>query len=423
MRAPEYSQDPGLILSPAVIANPQPFYAKLRKTQPLTRIGETGVHLVLSWTLVEEALGREQDFSANLTGVVMRGRDGGPSVFELGNIEATQVIATADEPHHSVHRTLLQPRLTPARIDRMEPLIRGWVDAALTPWLARGGGDFVPIAERIPARAIAHLLGLPDRDVERFRVWAMMGGDMLAGDADAARLQFLTEETARMLAYLGEHIDEADAASADQPDATLLAALARGVAEGRIARGTAMGISSVLFGAAGESTAALIGSCLYWLARDPALAQTLRTSRDLIPRFVEEIVRLDPPFNFHYRAVRRACRFGGYDLEAGDRLMLSWASANRDEAIFEDPDSLRLDRRFPKNHVGFGRGLHFCIGAHLARLEARLVVETTLARTKHLALDPVKPVRHAHSIFIRRPEQLPLVATAAPERAAGVTSA
>ncbi len=410
MRAPCYSTDANEILSPAVIADPQRFYAGLRKTKPLSRIGETGAHLVLSWSLVEEALGREEDFSANLTGVLIRGRDGQPGIFDLRGTGANQVIATADEPDHTVHRALLQPRLTPARIERMEPLVRRWIDAALSPWLSNRGGDFAPIAERIPALAIAHLLGLPERDVERFRTWAMMGGDMLAGDADTARLIFLREETARMFAYLNEHLGHADPRTADQPDATLLAALARGVAGGQIARETAVGISTVLFGAAGESTAALIGSCLLRLAESPALADTLRESTALIPRFVEEVVRLDPPFNFHYRVVRRPCRLGGYDLEPGDRLMLSWASANRDESVFEDPDALRLDRRFPKNHVGFGRGGHFCIGAHLARLEARLVVEAVLKQTSRVTPDPAKPVIHAKSIFVRRPEQLPLCA-------------
>ena len=413
MRAPCYSKDDNEILSAEVIANPEPFYSRLRKTQPVSRIGDTGAHLVLSWALVEEALDREADFSANLTGVVMRGADGHPAVFDMRGTGAIQVIATADEPDHTVHRSLLQPRLTQARVERMEPLIRQWVDGALSPWLASAGGDFAPIAERIPALAIAHLLGLPERDVESFRTWAMMGGDILAGDADLTRLVFLREETARMFVYLGEHLDRADPRTADEPDGTLMAALARGVADGRIERQTAVGISSVLFGAAGESTAALIGSCLLRLAQAPAIADKLRESPGLVPRFVEEVVRLEPPFNFHYRVVRRACQLGGYDLEPEDRLLLSWASANRDEAVFSDPDELRFDRRFPKNHLGFGRGAHFCIGAHLARLEARLVVETVVTRTTLVALDEAKPVVHAKSIFVRRPEQLPLRAEVA----------
>lgn len=408
MRAPAYADDPSAILAPETIAAPHAFYARLRKRHPICRIGETGAHLVLSWDLVEEALGREDDFSANLTGVVMRGANGHPSIFDMRGTGAIQVIATADEPDHGVHRALLQPRLSPARIEGMTARIRGWVDASLAPWLEAAGGDFAPIAERVPALAIAHLLGLPEGDVERFRVWAMMGGDMLAGDADLARLRFLGEETARMFDYLGAHLDRADPATADAPEATLMAALARGVAERRIDREAAIGISSVLFGAAGESTAALIGSCLFRLAQAPEVAQTLRAAPKLVPRFVEEVVRLESPFNFHYRVVKRACRLGGCTLEPEDRLMLAWASANRDERVFEAPDELRLDRRFPKNHVGFGRGAHFCIGAHLARLEARIVVEAVLARTARIELDAARPVVHARSIFVRRPEVLPL---------------
>lgn len=413
MRAPLYSEDPDEIFSVGTIENPQPFHARLRMTMPLARIGDTGGHIVSSWALVEEVLGREADFSANLTGVLMRGVDLHPAIFSLEAIGATQaVIATADEPDHSLHRGLLQARLAPARVARMEPSVRRWVEGAIAPLIARGGGDFVSVAERVPALALANVLGLPESDVEFFRTWSMMGGDMLAGDIGGERLRFLAEETGRMHAYLSDHLERADAATADRADATLMSTLARGVCEGLIDHQTAVGISIVLFGAAGESTAALIGSCLLRLAENPALADQLRREPDLVPYFVEEVVRLDPPFNFHYRAVRRACRLGGCDLEPGDRLMLSWAAANRDASVIEDPDVLRLDRRHPKHHMGFGRGRHFCLGAPLARLEARCVVEGLLQETAEIRIDESKPVVRARSIFVRRLEQLPLALVA-----------
>ncbi len=163
-----------------------------------------------------------------------------------------------------------------------------------------------------------------------------------------------------------------------------------------------------MFGAGGESTAALIGSAARRLAQDPALADQLRAHPELISRYVEEVVRLEPPFKFHYRAVRRACELGGAELAPGDRLMLCWASANRDPAHFDEPDALRLDRRHAKQHLGFGRGAHFCIGAPLARLEARVVIEELLARTRRIALRADDPPVHARSIFVRRLERLPL---------------
>jgi cytochrome P450 len=408
MRAPPCCADPAELLDAAVIEDPHAFLARARERHAISRVGDTGVHLVATWDLIEEALAREEDFSANLTGVLVRGDDGLPVSLELPATGANQVIATADEPEHAVHRALAQPRLAASNVAALEPKVRAWAVAALEPWIAAGGGDFAPLAEVVPARALAHVLGLPDGDVSRFRRWAMMGGDMLAGDVSAAKMAELGAETGRMAKYLGERIGAPPARAEPGPDTPLLHSLAWGAASGQIALAEAVGIAIVMFGAGGESTAALIGSAARRLAQDPALADELRRDPGLVSRYVEEVVRLEPPFKFHYRAVRRACELGGASLSAGDRLMLSWAAANRDPAHFVDPDALQLDRRHSKQHLGFGRGAHFCIGAPLARLEARVMMEELLARTRHVALRAGDPPVHAHSIFVRRLERLPL---------------
>ena len=122
--------------------------------------------------------------------------------------------------------------------------------------------------------------------------------------------------------------------------------------------------------------------------------------------------RLEPPFKFHYRAVRSACELAGFELRRGDRLALLWASSNRDAAHVEHPDELRLDRRHPKNHLSFGRGSHFCIGAPFARLEARVVCEELLLATSHIAVSETNRPIYATSIFVRRLERLVLSAEA-----------
>ena len=116
MRAVSYSKSHGELFSPAAIEDPQPLYARLRRGPPVTRIDESGVHLVATWELIDEVLHREADFSANLTGVLIRGEDGRPSTFGLPDVGANNVIATADEPDHRVHRTLAQPGLSAARV-------------------------------------------------------------------------------------------------------------------------------------------------------------------------------------------------------------------------------------------------------------------------------------------------------------------
>ena len=144
------------------------------------------------------------------------------------------------------------------------------------------------------------------------------------------------------------------------------------------------------------------------MASRPALQAELRRAPGLVPAFVEEVVRLESPFRFHYRAVTRDCELGGVPLRAGHRLMLSWASANRDESVFERPDEIDLERRFPRHHLSFGRGIHFCVGAPLARLETRVVLEELLAATQTFELDPARPPRYVPSLFVRRPARLVL---------------
>lgn len=408
MRAPLYAARPDELFTREAIDNPHALYAQLREHRPISRVAETGVHLVATWDLIEEALGRESDFSANLTGVLMRGEDGKPTIFDLPPNPASQVIATADEPRHAIHRAIAQPRLAARRTAKLEQPVRSWAQEAIGAWRSSGAGDFISVAELIPARVVAHVLGLPDEDVSRFRKWAMMGGDILAGDIDAPGLTTLAVETLKMAEYLGIHLDEALSDTRTGPDAPMLHALAHGVRANEISREESLGIATIMFGAGGESTAALIGSVVRTLAESPALARDLREEPELIPRFVEEVARLEPPFKFHYRAVRRECELGGVELAPGDRLMLLWASANRDAAHFDDPNALRLDRRHPKNHLGFGRGSHFCIGAPVARLEARIVCEELLAGANELALSADSPPRYATSIFVRRLEELAL---------------
>lgn len=408
MRAPVIPDSSEGFFGAEAIADPHPFHARCLRDHPIARIAGTGVHFVATWALIDEALHREADFSAHLTGVLTRDADGHLGTFDFPDVGANHVIATADDPEHAVQRAIVQPRLAAARIAEMEPAIRAWTIEALTPWIDAGGGDVVPIAELIPARVVAHLLGLPDRDVARHRAWAMMGGSILAGDVSGPQLTRLVTDTTRMAEYLGGHLDRVIRADPGDAAPTLLALLSGGVDRGEINREQAIGIAIVMFGAAGESTAALIGSALHRLAGDSAIAAKLRSDPDLVPPFVEEVARLEAPFNFHYRAVRRPCTLGGFDLVPGDRLMLSWAAANRDPARFEDPDALRLDRRYPKQHLSFGRGSHFCIGAPLARLEARIVVEEVLARVARIAHDPTAAPTYAPSIFVRRLERLAL---------------
>jgi len=408
MRAPLYSSDPNELFAPAAIEQPQRLYARLRAEAPLARVGESGVHLVATWDLIDEVLGREPDFSANLTGVLVRSDDGAPAIFPMPEVEGGGIIATADEPDHSVHRSILQGRFATSAVAELEAPIRAYAREAIGAWLADGAGDFVPVAELVPARVVGDLLGLPDGDVSRFRTWAMIGGDILAGSVDVTQLGRVAAEAMQMVEYLGLHLDRASASLRLDDDAPLLHPLAAAIGRGQVSREQAVGIAATMFAAGGESTAALLGNAVRYLAEHPDTARLLRDRPELVQPFVEEAARFDPPFNFHYRVVRRSCELGGFDLEPGDRLLLLWASANRDPKHVDEPDAFRLDRKHGKKHMTFGRGGHFCLGAGIARLEVRVVCEELLRATRRVAPRPGEVPEYANSIMVRRLEHLPL---------------
>jgi cytochrome P450 len=165
----------------------------------------------------------------------------------------------------------------------------------------------------------------------------------------------------------------------------------------------------ILIAAGGESTTSLLGTAVKTLAERPDLQDELRANFDLIPSFVEEALRFDPPFRGHYRVTTRETDLGGKTIAAGSHLLLMWPAANRDQSAFDAPDDIRLDRANPRSHVGFGWGIHLCIGAPLARLEARVAIESLLRATRRFRLDEhVRVLSYHPSLLVRRLHALPL---------------
>jgi cytochrome P450 len=192
-------------------------------------------------------------------------------------------------------------------------------------------------------------------------------------------------------------------AAADPPD-NLLGALATACEAGEFDRVTAQMIMVILFSAGGESTASLLGNSMEILATRPDIQRQLRENPDLLGPFIEEALRYEPPFRGHYRHVVADSTLGGTDLPAGSRLLLLWGAANRDPAHFDAPNEFRIDRSTGKGHITFGKGLHFCVGAALARMEAQIVLRAVLDRTSWVEAQDVGP--WLPSILVRRRKHL-----------------
>jgi len=166
--------------------------------------------------------------------------------------------------------------------------------------------------------------------------------------------------------------------------------------------------------AGGESTTSLIGNAALILATDADLQQRLRDHHELIPAFIEEALRVHPSFRNHYRLVTTDTELAGVPLPRGSHLALLWPAANRDPDAFAQPDAIDIDRDKPRSHVGFGWGIHLCIGAPLARAEARVAIETLLDRTTSVELDHhADPPEYIPSLMVRRLRNLPLLLSTA----------
>ncbi len=401
-------KDAGSLFSAEALENPYPLYTTMRSLGPVCQLGSTRAFFVGTHAAVSEVVMRHQDFSANLERMLVRGDDGMPRIFDLGGAgHASKVLATADEPEHAVHRRMLVQPLKAAAIAALEPGMRSLSAERVDAMVAAGGGDFcAALAEPLPAWVVSKLLGLGDDALEAVQRWAMMGGDFLAGTLDAERLARVLTETGHQHAYLGAHLDAVAAAPGDTD--TLTGILASAVEGGVINRQQAVGMLVILFGAAGESTASLLGSAVRMLAENQELQQQLRVDPGLIPAFLEEVVRLEAPFKFHYRVVRREASLCGTLLQPDDLLLVSWAAANRDPTHWPDADRLLMARPAATRHLGFGYGIHFCIGAPLARLEVRVALEELLSRTQGISLAAARPPVHVPSLFVRRLQHLQL---------------
>lgn len=393
------------LLDPRFVEDPAPLYRWLREQAPVWEVPGTGVWLVSPWDLVTEAVARTDDFSSRLTGLLVRG-SAGPELFDMTDVgDATRVLATGDDPDHATHRKLVLPHLSARRVAALNDEVTALFDRLWAEGARDGRIAWAPqVADRLPLAVLARILGLPRDDVPALLPLAYRATELLAGFGDLDRLADLAAGSAELAGYLAAHY----AAARRTPGDNLLGDLARKAPAHGVDDDEAVTMLLQLVGAGGESTASLIGNAARMLAEDPPTQHALRADPTLVPAFLEEALRLHSPFRGHYRTVVRDCDLGGVPLAAGARLMLLWGAANRDPARFDNPDTVDLDRPAARNHLAFGKGLHFCVGAALARLEARTAVTGLLHRTRHFHIDPHTPPRWEPSIFVRRQAGLTL---------------
>jgi cytochrome P450 len=315
-------------------------------------------------------------------------------------------ILTADPPVHSRLRKLVSKAFTPRRVRELEPRVR-----EITDDLLRQATDsseleaMATLANPLPVIVIAELLGVSAADHAQFKQWSndmisSFGQDMAAGPSPAG---IAAKDALRR--YLAEAIKQRSANPADDLISALITA--RDEADA-LSENELLAFVVLLLLAGNETTTNLIGNGLLALCRNPEQQDRLRANRELIPSAIEEMLRYDPPVQMTLRIPTAATNVGGTDIADGSLAFILLAAANRDPAHFPSPEKFDIARD-PNEHVSFGEGIHFCLGAPLARLEGAIAIESMLEKFPRLQLaDPDAKLEYRGSMALRGLSELRL---------------
>ena len=397
-----------MLLDPAVLQDPYDFYATLREEAPVWRVPGTDVVVISSFALLSEAVTRTEDFSSTMTCLLYRDSDGLPARLSFGDA-ATPTLAAADPPVHTTHRRAVFPELVARRMRTLEDDIRALSAITVAKALRENNFDFMAtIGNVVPITVVAKLIGFRDIEPTKLLEAAFDSTTMVGGTMSLDELNALVTRTGIIQAWITDQVMNVS----DADDDGILLAVRRALDAGILQMGEVTTILHTLLSAGGESTTSLLGNAVRMLAENPALQQQLRAQPELVDIFVEEALRLESPFRQMLRSVPRDTTLGGVDIPVDSTVLLMFAAGNRDPAQFDHPDQIDLTRGSPKRHLAFGHGIHFCVGAALARIEARAVLQAVLEQTRDFALDPDHDPQWVDSLLVRRHHQLPVTATA-----------
>jgi len=396
-----------MLLDPTVLEDPYEFYATLRAQAPVWAVPGTDVVAISTFALLSEAVARPEDFSSTMRCLLYRDQDGLPARLDFGDA-AMPTLAAADPPVHTVHRRAVFPELVARRMRTLEGDIRALSASTVEDALRDETFDFMAtIGNIVPITVVAKLIGFRDIDRMQLLEAAFDSTTMVGGTMSLDQLNALVTRSGIIQAWITDQV----MGVSDGDEEGILLAVRRVLDAGILAMGEVTTILHTLLSAGGESTTSLLGNAVRMLSEDPALQQRLREKPKDVGVFVEEVLRLESPFRQMMRSVPHDTTLGGVDVRAGSTALLFFAAGNRDPAQFESPDRVDLNRGSPKHHLAFGHGIHFCVGAALARIEARAVLTTLLQQTRDFSLDPEHHPQWVDSLLVRRHAQLHVTAT------------
>jgi cytochrome P450 len=360
-------------------AAPYPFYAEMRRRAPVHFAPDLGMWQVFRHRDIQTVMGDPASYSSE--------------VFHAAGRPEMQTLAVMDPPRHTTFRKLLTRAFTAKMVAMQAPNIRATTIDLVNNVVEEGRIDIVKdVAFPLPALIIAGMLGLPRPDIAQFQRWAACAVDTLEA---TMRRQEPAPQSLEAVKQMTDYLAAVAIERRRSPGEDLLSALATATADGeRLSIEEISNACKLLTVAGFDTTRLFIGTAMHILLQHHEARAQLQADPGLFDPALDESLRYCAPFQFLMRIARRDVELGGQRIGAGQWVMIFIGSGNRDEAVFPDPDRFDITRT-PNRHLSFGHGIHYCLGAQLGRLEAKIAVNTMLQRLPGLRLDPDAPATRA----------------------------
>jgi hypothetical protein len=381
--------------------DPYPYYRRLRDEAPLYRNDDLNFWALTRHADVHAGF-RNSTALSNKLGVSLDPISRTPEAYR------TMSFLAMDDPAHLRLRSLVSKGFTPRRIRELEGRVLQLTREHLETALDSESFDYITeFAGKLPMDVISELVGVPPEDRQRLRVLAdtVMHREDGVTDVPQAALVAAME----LLTYYADMVRQRRRNPTDDLTGALLEAEIDG---DRLADDEIMAFLFLMVVAGNETTTKLLGNAMYWAGVNPDQLNGVLDDHARVPLWVEETLRYDTSSQILARVVAEEIEFHGTTLQPGDTLLLMPGSAHRDERVFTDPDEFRIGRDIGSKLLSFGSGAHFCLGAHLARMEARVALTELLTRIRGYEVDTAGAVR-VHSSSVRGFAHLPITVTKA----------
>ena len=395
---------------PTTLQCPYPHYARMRESLPVLHVPALSMYMVASHALVGEVIRDTETYSSAFgnTSMPLPAEDRAKLMEVIAEAyPRVPTMLTADPPNHTRYRRLISKAFTPKAISELEPFIRSIATRLIDSWINTGSIEFVrQFGVPLPVEVIAKALNVPDDRLADFKRWS---DDSIAGIGTSIGIEQRVEAERGVNEFQRYFAAEFDKRR-DHPQDDLLTKLLNAriddddpdVTDKRaLDMPEMLSIVQQLLVAGNETTTKMLTEMMRLLAENPEQWAMVKADPSRIPSIVEESLRLSTPTQGMFRIATRDVELAGVHIPKGSRVVVVFMSANRDEAVFAEPDEFNPDRPNLLDHLAFGKGTHYCLGANLSRLEGRVALEEIAKRVASFSLRDTNDYSYHPSFMLR----------------------